>query len=117
MTTTRAAVLEHLAAFNAHDRPRLLAGLTEDVEWSTGRDRIRGRAALADIFDDGLWELGPSLTVVRLLVDGDEAAAELTEVLTVSGETHRFPIAAFFTVRAGLLHRVTVYREGTADLP
>lgn len=117
MPGTRELVLEHVAAFTAHYPARLLAGLAEDVVWSTGRDRLAGRATMAELFDDGLWALGPLLAVDRLLVDGDSAAAELTEVLTVDGVVHRFPIAAFFTVRAGLLTRVTVYREGTADLP
>ncbi len=36
----RAAVLEHLAAFNAHDTARVLAGFTPDAVWITGADRF-----------------------------------------------------------------------------
>jgi ketosteroid isomerase-like protein len=117
MPGTRDVVLAHHAAVNAHDSAGLLAGLAEDVEWSTGVDRLAGRAAVAELFDDGLWALRPELALRRLLVAGDAAAAELVETLTVGGVTHTFPIAAFFTVAAGRLTRVTVYREGSADLP
>lgn len=61
------AVLEHVAAFNAHDRLRLLAGLAADATWLTGRDSFQGHAELAEMFDDWLWSLNPSLRVLRLV--------------------------------------------------
>lgn len=112
----RALVLDHVEAFNAQDRDRLLKGLAEDVVWSTGRDTIRGAGTLAEIFDAGLWAMHPSLTVRHLLVDGDRAAAQMWEVLTVTGEQRRLAIAAFFYVRNGHIRRVKVYREGSADI-
>jgi ketosteroid isomerase-like protein len=107
---------EHLAAFNAHDTQRLLAGLADDVLWATGRDLISGRAALIELFDDGLWAMNPSLELRTSLAEGDTAAAELTEELTVDGERVRFPIAVFLRFRDGLITHATVYREGSADL-
>ncbi len=44
----RALILDHVEAFNTHDRARLLGGLAEDVVWSTGRDTIRGVEVLAE---------------------------------------------------------------------
>ena len=55
----RTLVAEHLAAFNAHDSARLLAGLAEDVRWATGQDVFHGRDELAELFDDGLWAMRP----------------------------------------------------------
>lgn len=107
---------EHLAAFNAHDTERLLSGLADDIVWATGRDVFRGREALIEIFDAGLWAMQPSLQCRSLLDGGDCAAAELTEQLTVDGEVRRFPIAVFFRFAAGLITHVTVYREGSADI-
>ena len=115
--TVREAVLEHVAAFNAHDRERILTGLAPDVTWSTGRDTLHGQAALTELFDDGMWALTPHLHVVRLVVQGDRAAAEVVETLTVDGVEHVFTIACFFDLRGSVIHRVTVLREGTADLP
>lgn len=109
-------VAEHLAAFNAHDTQRLLAGLAEDALWTTGRDRIRGREALAGIFDDWLWAMNPSLEPRAVIADGELAAAELTERLTVEGEPQQFPIAVFFRFADGLIKQATVYREGNAEL-
>lgn len=112
----RALVTDHVEAFNAHDRPRLFAGLTPDVTWSTGADTFSGTQALAQVFDDGLWDMRPSLTVVDLLVDEDRAAAQIVEVLNVEGQPRRFMIACFFELRSGRIQRVKVYREGSADI-
>lgn len=109
-------VLDHVEAFNRHDRDRLLAGLAPDAVWNTGRDTVVGRAELAEIFDDGLWLLDPSLAVDGLVCDGAAVAAQLTEELTVDGVRRSHPIAVFFTLRAGLIQHVKVYREGSADI-
>jgi ketosteroid isomerase-like protein len=109
-------VAEHLAAFNAHDSARLLAGLAADVRWVTGQDVFRGRDELAELFDDGLWAMRPRLEQRSLVVGDDAAAAELMEELTVDGEQRRFAIAVFFRFADGLISSVTVYREGSADI-
>ena len=114
--SARAAVLEHLAAFNAHDSARLLAGLAPEVVWRTGTDRFAGRAALAAIFDDGLWRREPRLEVRSVIGDGPDVAAELEERLEFEGAERVFAIAVFLTVRDGLITHATVYREGSADL-
>lgn len=95
-TVTRDVVLEHLAAFDAHDTERLLATLDDDVVWRTGTDVFTGVDVLRrDVFDDDLWSLAPSLTL-----DGVEQS---------------FDIAVFFTV-TDRITSVTVFREGSADL-
>lgn len=112
----RDAIVEHLAAFNAHDTDRLLAGFAQDAVWATGQDVVRGQAALAELFDPGLWELAPSLTTVTLIADERTVAAELYERITIDGAEREFSIAAFFRVADGLITTAKVYREGTADL-
>jgi uncharacterized protein len=112
----RAAVEEHLAAFNAHDPQRLLAGFTPDAVWITGADTFTGRAALADVFDDWLWSLQPHLDVHAVLVDGGRAAVQAREAITIDGERQQFQIAVFFEFADGLITRAKVYREGSADL-
>ncbi|HEY2271825.1 MAG TPA: nuclear transport factor 2 family protein [Jatrophihabitantaceae bacterium] len=116
MSEVRAAVVEHVAAFNAHDTTRLLAGLAPDAVWITGQDTAVGRSALGELFDDWLWSLDPHLETIRMAVDGDTAAAELRESLTVDGTRRQFSIAAFLTVTGGLITRGKIYREGSADL-
>jgi uncharacterized protein (TIGR02246 family) len=116
MPTARDVVAEHLAAFNAHDSERLLAGFADDASWSTGQDVVRGRHALAEMFDAGLWELDPTLTVISIVAGDQVVAAELHERITIDGDAREFSIAAFFEVFDDLIHRAKVYREGTADI-
>ena len=114
---TRAAVVEHLDAFNAHDTERLFAGLHHDVVWATGSDVFRGLSRLRDdVFDADLWAMRPSLAVRSLLVDGEAAAGTFHEVLIVNGERREFDIAVFFTVEKGMIRTVKVFREGSADI-
>ena len=113
---TAAALEAHLAAFNAHDTVRLLAGLANDVLWVTGQDVIRGVRSVEELFDDWLWGHDPSLTVDTFVSDDHQVAAELIEELTVDGTRQRFAIAAFFAVREGRITRARIYREGRADL-
>jgi hypothetical protein len=84
--------------------------------WITGSDRVAGRTALAELFDEWLWSTSPSLETLSLLVDGERAAAQLRETMTVDGEVREFIIAVFFEVSDGLISFGKVYREGSADL-
>jgi ketosteroid isomerase-like protein len=116
VSDVRGAVEEHVAAFNAWDSARVLAGFADDATWVTGQDRFVGKAALAELFDDGLWAASPRLEVKSLLVDGSAAAIEVVETLVKDGETLVYGVAAFLEVgEDGLIRRGTVYREGNAD--
>jgi hypothetical protein len=112
----RSVVLEHLDAFNQHSSDRLLAGFSADAVWATGQDVFEGRAALAELFEPGLWAHDPSLTVLSLIANDAGAAAELREELTVDGERRSFNIAVIFEVDRGLIRKAKVYREGSADI-
>jgi ketosteroid isomerase-like protein len=114
--TADEAVAEHVAAFNAHDTERLLAGFAPDAVWITGADTVAGRAALADLFDDWLWSTAPQLTALSVVADGDRAAAQLREAMTLDGQRREFMIAVFFDLADGLIRRAKVYREGSADV-
>ena len=114
---TRAAVRDHIDAFNAHDADRLIAGLHPDVVWATGSDVFRGAAQLREVlFDDLLWAMRPSLAARTLLIDGEAAAGMFHEVLTVDEEARAFDIAIFFTVSGGVIRSVKVFREGSANI-
>ena len=111
-----AAVREHVAAFNAWDTGRVLAGFAADAVWVTGQDRFVGAAALAELFDAGLWAIRPHLEVRRLLTEGESAALEAVETYELDGEKQVVALAAFLDFDGdGLIRRGTVYREGNAD--
>ena len=101
MSEPRDAVVEHVAAFNAHDSARVLAGLASDAIWITGKDTAVGRPALAELFDDWLWSLDPHLDLVRIIANGAEAATELRESITVDGAPREYSIAAFSPLPTG----------------
>ena len=101
----RAVVMRHLDAFNEHSTDRLLAGFADDAVWATGQDVFRGKAALAELFDESPWELAPSLTVQTLVCADDVVVAELCEDLTVEGEHRLFMIAVFLVIHDGLIQR------------
>jgi uncharacterized protein (TIGR02246 family) len=109
-----AAIREQVRAFNTRDLEALLAGFTDDAVWITGTTVVRGRAELAELFADAMAGLLPTLTVQTLLVQGDRAAAQMTETLTAHGEEQTFSIAAFYTLRGGRIASAKVYREGSA---
>jgi hypothetical protein len=112
----RDSVEEHIAAFNAHDTVRLLAGFAADAVWITGADTVVGHEALADLFDAWLWSTRPALTVLSMVADGHRVAVQLHESMTVDGLPREFDIAVFFEVADGLIQQAKVYREGSADL-
>ncbi|MEP7021672.1 MAG: nuclear transport factor 2 family protein [Pseudonocardiales bacterium] len=112
----RLVVLAHVEAFNEHSTARLLDSLSKDAVWATGQDIVTGRAELARLFDQGLWDLAPSLDVRSLVVDGTAVAAQLYEELTLDGERQGFHIAVFFAISDGLIRTAKVYREGSADI-
>jgi len=113
---SRLVVLAHVEAFNDHSTERLLDSLSNDAVWMTGRDILTGRAELAELFDQGLWDLAPSLEVRSLVVDGTAVAVQLYEELTLDGERQGFDIAVFFAISDGLIRTAKVYREGSADI-
>lgn len=102
----------HLAAFNARDVDALVAGFAEDATFADAGQVVVGRRQLAQVFADAFSM--PAEVVLELrhaVVDGDTVACELLERVTVGGETTDLDVAAFYTVRDGLLVRVRVYRE------
>ncbi|NUR58433.1 MAG: nuclear transport factor 2 family protein [Catenulispora sp.] len=113
---TAALVREHVRAFSEGDLDALLAGLAEDTVWITGRTTVRGKADLEPFFKAAIDDLRPRLAIENLVVRGSKAAAQMTETLVWDGAEQAFPIAAFFSLREGLIVTAKVYREGTAEL-
>lgn len=114
---TLAVVVRHLDAFNKRNVDELCAGFSENIVFSTGEDILSGREVLRRFFQDALdGSVQLALALRRAIVDEDVVACELVESVTIQGVTQEQSIAAFYTVRNGLLTSVKVYREGTADI-
>ncbi|MBK1659680.1 ketosteroid isomerase-related protein [Paracraurococcus ruber] len=122
MTGTEGLIRAYFDAFNAGDRPGMLALLAEDVAHDVnqggrevGKDAFR--AFLARM-DDAYRE---HLTEIVVMVDGtgSRAAAEFVvegEYLRTDaglpaarGQRYRLPAGTFFAVAAGRITRVTTH--------
>lgn len=107
-------VNSHLAAFNARDAGAVVATFADDAVFTAGDDVRVGRRALAALFAESFaLPAEATLELRRAVVEGDTAACELVERIRVGDAEHELEVAAFYTVRAGLLARVRVYREPT----
>jgi uncharacterized protein (TIGR02246 family) len=106
-------VRDHIAAFNDRDLERVLATFGEDAVFATTDQLVIGRRGLRALFGDSFAQsVGAALELRRAVVDGDTAACELVEHLALpGGGTADVDVAAFYTVRGGLLARVRVYRD------
>jgi hypothetical protein len=111
-----AVVRTHVDAFNARDLDALMDGFTGDALWITGTSVARGRDELTELFAGAMEGLLPTLTIQDLLAEGDRAACQMVERLTVAGEERTFPIAAFYQLRDGRIASAKVYREGSAEI-
>lgn len=107
----RDLVDEYFAGFRASDHPRILATLTDDVEWVIhGHRTTRGRAEFDGEIENPAFAGSPRLDVERVHEDGP--------VVVVTGEGRgvsvahgpfRFAFNDLFTFRDGLIARVDSY--------
>lgn len=77
MTENKKTVEAYMDAFRKTDRPRILACLTDDVEWwIPGMFEIQGKEAFNEhIVDEGFVDR-PVITVERLVEEDDVVVAE-----------------------------------------
>lgn len=122
MTDTAALIQRYYDAFNAGNRPAMLALLTDDVRHDVNQGaRETGRAAFAAFLQrmDRCYRERVVDLVVMVDADGSRAAAEFTiegaymttdeGLPPANGQTYRLPVGAFFEVAGGRVARVTNY--------
>jgi heme-degrading monooxygenase HmoA len=107
-------VANHIVAFNAKDLDRLLACFSADATWATGSDHFRGTVELAHLFANAFSDLTPELSIITMVVDGDQVACELSEHLKIDGIERVDQIAGFYRVQSGRITAAKIYREGSA---
>jgi len=119
---TRALIEGYYAAFNAGDRPAMLACLTQSIAHDINQgDRQTGKAAFTAFLAhmDRCYAENLSDIVISTSEDGARAAAEFIVhgrylatdegLPPASGQTYTLPAGAFFSIEGGLIARVTVY--------
>ena len=109
--TQRHLVAEYFDGFRGSDHARILATLTDDVEWVIhGHRTTRGKAEFDGEIENPGFTGSPELDVHRVLEDGS-VVVTTGEGRGVSVEhgPFRFAFNDLFTFRDGLIARVDSY--------
>jgi uncharacterized protein len=109
--TQRDVVEEYFAGFRASDHPRILATLTDDVEWVIhGHRTTRGKTEFDGEIENPAFTGSPQLHVHRVHQDGP-VVVTTGEGRGVSVEhgPFRFAFNDLFTFRGRLIARVDSY--------
>jgi hypothetical protein len=105
-------VEEHIRAFNACDLDAVMAGFDDEALFSTAEHLVVGAHAISRLFADSFAAAASArLELQRIVVEGDTAGCELTELIVAEGVEHTLEVAAFYTVRNGRIARVRIYRD------
>jgi steroid delta-isomerase-like uncharacterized protein len=117
-----ALIERYYAAFNAGDRPGMLACLTETVAHDINQgERQTGKAAFAAFLAHMDRCYAEQLTDIAIMAtpDSTRAAAEFVVhgqylatddgLPEATGQRYVLPAGAFFTIEDGLIARVSVY--------
>ena len=110
----------YFAAFNAGDTDGMLECLTNDIAHHVNEGVIRtGKPAFAEFCAHMSRCYQETLTDMVIFANGDRAAAEFVVNGTYKetdpgcpearGQTYTLPAGSFFTLRDGLICRVTTY--------
>jgi ketosteroid isomerase-like protein len=110
-TSQRELVEEYLDGFRTGDHARVLATLTDDVEWVIhGHRTTRGKAEFDDEIENPAFTGRPELEVRRVLEDGPVVITTGEgRGATVEHGPFRFAFNDLFTFRDGLIARVDSY--------
>jgi ketosteroid isomerase-like protein len=111
MSRNKQTVEEYMDGFRHTDRPRILACLTDDVEWVIpGMFRVHGRDGFnAHIVGEGFIG-NPVITVTRLIEEDDVVVAEGTvRTQQTSGTIVDVVFCDVFDMRDGKIRRLISY--------
>ena len=111
MTPNKQTVEAYMDAFGKSDRPRILACLTDDVEWEIpGMFRIKGRQEFeGHILDEGFTG-SPEIKVTRLTEEGDVVVAEGTvRTQKTDGSVIDLAFCDVFEMRDAKISRLVSY--------
>ena len=111
MSENKRTVQEYMDAFTVTDHPRILACLTDDVEWIIpGAFHIRGKAAFDREIEGEEFVGRPAITVTRMTEENDVVVAEGTVRTTRRvGSVLDLAFCDVFEMRDGLIKRLTSY--------
>lgn len=104
-------VREYMDAFNALDHARVLACLTDDVEWVLpGAFHLRGKQEFDKEIENPNFEGRPEIAITRLVEQGEIVVAEgRVRARQKGGEAMNLVFCDVFEFRDGLVRKLTSY--------
>lgn len=111
MSKNKQTVQEYMDSFTVTDHPRILACLTDDVEWIIpGAFHIRGKAAFDREIEGEAFVGSPAITVTRMTEENDIVVAEGTvrTARRVGSDLH-LAFCDVFEMLDGKIRRLTSY--------
>jgi ketosteroid isomerase-like protein len=107
----KAIVEEYLEGFRTTDHARVLACLTDDVEWEIpGMFHVRGKEAFDREIENDAFEGSPRITVDRMVEENDVVIAEGTvEARKKGGELLNLRFCDVFSMQARKIRRLVSY--------
>lgn len=111
MSASKKTVQEYMDAFNVTDHARILACLTDDVEWILpGAFHLRGKQAFDREIEGEAFVGSPEITVTRMTEENDVVVAEgkVRTTRKVGGVLH-LAFCDVFEMREGRIRRLTSY--------
>jgi len=111
MTKNRQIVETYMDAFRTTDRPRILACLTEDVEWLIpGAFHVHGKDEFATHIVDPGFAGHPAITITRWIEENDVVVAEGTVRAPKEDGTHLDVVFCdVFDMRDARIRRLVSY--------
>jgi uncharacterized protein len=111
VSTRKAVVERYIEGFRRGDHALILSGLTDDVVWELhGYKTLHGKDAFdAEVENDG-FEGGPTVTIDRLIEEGDTVVATGGgSVAKTGGDRAEFAFCEVFTFADDAVSRLDTY--------
>lgn len=111
MSPGKQTVVKYMEAFGRSDHADVLSCLTEDVEWILpGAFHLTGKAAFDKEIENPAFVGRPSITVTRLIEEGDVVVAEgSVQAGRTGGGRLDAVFCDVFEMRGALIRRLTSY--------
>jgi ketosteroid isomerase-like protein len=111
VSTRKRIVEKYIEGFRLSDHARILSCLTEDVVWQLhGYKTLEGKAAFDAEIENEDFEGSPTLTIDRLIEEGDSVVATGGgSVARKGGDRMKFVFCDVFTFTGDAISRLETY--------
>lgn len=111
MSTRKRTVEKYIDGFRRSDHAQILSCLAEDVVWALhGYKTIEGRDAFDAEIENDAFEDGPTITIDRLIEEGDTVAATGSgNVSEKGGKIREFVFCEVFSFAGDVVRRLDTY--------